>query len=132
MSKAAIRIRKHVPSVLQGRLDFAGQHTFSLSVEHPAEPIVFRISVALVLFFLCAYLYFVSASVLNVMARKEALIEITKLQTSISTEEQQYFSLSQGVMPAAGYALGLTPIKTTTYVYRPGNTAAVTIRGNEI
>ncbi|MEK7134088.1 MAG: hypothetical protein AAB804_03385 [Patescibacteria group bacterium] len=127
------RISKHVPSIFQGKLDFsAGEHRISLSVQHPFENTIIRVlSIALIVL-VFGYLYFVSASVLNVMARKEALAEVTKIQGFIGGLEQQYFALSEGVTLQAGATLGLSPITDTQYVYRPGNVGAVTIGRNAI
>ncbi len=124
--KNALKISKHIPSVFQGSLNFVPGRSMSFTMEHPAESVVLRWLVALVVVFLCAYLYFVSLSVLNVIARKEALSQITKLQTSTSVMERDYFALSQTVKPSEGASLGLSPITTISYVYRPGNTAVAT------
>jgi hypothetical protein len=135
--KTAVKISKHIPSVLQGSLDFSPGRTISLSIEHPTESVLLRWLVALVVVFLCAYVYFVSLSVLNVIARKEALASIAKLQSAISLMERDYFALSQRVVPSEGASLGLAPISAISYVYRPGNTAMAdtetgTIQANEI
>lgn len=132
--KNPIKISKHIPSVLQGSLNFAPGRSISWTIEHPLEQTAFRWMVALVVVFLCAYLYFVSLSVLNVIARKEALSEIAKLQTSTSDMEHDYFALSQGVVPSEGESLGLSPISAISYVYRSGNTAMAgqTIAANAI
>ena len=119
-----IKISKHIPSVFQGSFDFSGGRSISLSIEHPVEATILRSLVALVVILLCAYLYFVSLSVLNVIARKEALAGISKFQSSISGMEQQYFALSETVKPSEGTYLGLSPLTNITYAYRPGNTAA--------
>ncbi len=130
MSKTALRISKHIPSVLQQSMDFSGGRTFSLSIEDPMEPILLRIALALIVALLFGYLYFVSNSVLNVMARKEALVGISNVQSSISSMEQNYFALAKGVTPSAGTDLGLAPVANTAYVYRAGNTAAAIEQGN--
>ena len=80
----------------------------------------------------CGYFYFISASILNVIARKEALSKISVIQGSIGGSEQQYFNLTKGISPQSGPALGLSPIKSQAYVYRPGNVGAATIAANEI
>lgn len=101
-------------------------------MEHPTEAIALRVlSVAFILV-VCGYLYFVSASILNVIARKEALTRISVIQGTIGGSEQRYFELSKGISPASGPALGLAPIGKQAYVYRPGNVGAATIARNEI
>lgn len=126
-----VKISKHQPSVFQGRLRFSAP-TISLSHEHYAEAHVLRTLVVMLAALLCAYVYFVSASVLNVIARKEALSSIDTMQSSISSLEQNYFALSQGITPAMGATLGLSQVATPNYVHRPGSTAAATIVRNEI
>jgi len=124
--KTAVKISKHIPSVFQGSLDFSRGRAISLSVEHPLEAVISRYLMGIIVFLLLGYLYFVSASVLNVIARKEALTGIAKVQSTISVTEQQYFTLSQAMTPAEGASLGLAPLTETSYVYRPGNTAVAT------
>ena len=135
MTKQLLKISKYKPSIFQGKLDFAsGHHGISLSIEHPLERTIVRALIAILIALMCGYLYFVSASVLNVMARKEALGHIAKLQGTIGGSEQQYFTLSHAISPSAGASLGLRPLAKTQYVYRPGNvgTAAATIARNDI
>lgn len=103
-----------------------------LSLEHPLESVAMRALFAVLFVFLCGYLYFVGASILNVIARKEASAHVGQLQTAIAGMEQKYFSLSQAVDPSEAQSLGLAPISDTQYVYRPGQTAAATIQSNEI
>ena len=91
-----------------------------LSMEYAIErmllPGLFSAAALLILM----YLYFVSASVMHVIARQEAISVSSSLQSSISVLEKNYFTLSQSVTPAKGSSLGLAPISTTNYVYRPG------------
>ncbi len=90
-----------------------------LSIEHVYEKLAFRVLFALLGIFLCGYLYFVGASVLNIIARKEATRASATLQGSIASLEKQYFSLSEAVTPQTGTTLGLAPVSDTDYVYRP-------------
>lgn len=71
-----------------------------------------------------SYLYFVGASVLNIIARKEATAQTAALQSAIASMEQQYFALSQSVDSRTEAELGLSPVSGTHYVYRPGNAAS--------
>jgi len=127
------KISRYTPSIFQGRFDFSSvQRGVSLSLEHPTERMMFRVlSTALIVVF-CGYLYFVSASILNVIARKEALTRVSVIQGSIGGTEQHYFELTKGISPQSGPALGLAPITHQHYVYRPGNVGAATIAANEI
>jgi len=125
--------RIHKPSIFQGQLQFpASRGTFALYSEHPAERVVFRALVAVLFILVCAYLYFVTASVLNVIARKEAMTQGTQLGTAIGAFEKDYFAISQTVKPDAGVALGLSPVSNTAYVYRPGAVGQAETPHNEI
>ena len=132
--KARIKkISKYTPSIFQGKFDFSTrQRGISLSTEHPFERIATHILSLTLIMLVGGYLYFVSSSVLNVIARKEALAQVTKIQSVIGGLEQQYFTLSQGVSSETGVILGLTPVQNTHYVYRPGNVGAATIARNAI
>ncbi len=103
-----------------------------LSYEHPLESVALRVCMALIAIFLMGYLYFVGASILNVIARKEADANAAHLQSAIADMEEQYFALSQSVDQSEAQRLGLAPITDAQYVYRPGQTAAATIESNEI
>ena len=132
MRKHLQKISKYRPSVFQGRFDFSAPANVSLTAEHPREQLIFRVLIGALIILTCSYLYFVSVSVLNVMARREALARATQLEGDIGTLGKEYFSLSQETTPQMGSEYGLVPVAKTTYVYRPGATAAATIRSNEI
>ena len=103
-----------------------------LSYEHPAESMVLRAIVLALALVSCLYLYFVAASVLNIIARKEADVRSTAVQSSINVLEQQYFALSQSTTQEEASNLGLVPIKSTSYVYQPGNAAAASIPASSV
>ncbi|HVU75680.1 MAG TPA: hypothetical protein VHD38_02515 [Candidatus Paceibacterota bacterium] len=128
------KISKYRPSVLQGRLDLAaGKGGFSLSIEHPAEQRVFRILCVVLAALLCGYLYFVSASILNIMAQREADSSLAQVQSSIASLEQEYFALDEHVDQSIASSLGLTSVSGTQYVYVPGNAASAgTLASKEI
>ena len=129
-----LKISKYKPSIFQGRLDFASaQGGMSLLMEHPLERIVVRTLSIVLIALICGYLYFVSASVLNVIARKEALAQTAKIEGAIGGLESRYFALSHGIQPSAGTSLGLSPVKQTQYVDRLGNVGVATrVARNEI
>jgi hypothetical protein len=127
------KISKHAPSIFQGKLDFAAAgRGASLSVEHPLERVAMSALALALVALIGGYLYFVSASVLNVMARREAIAQVAQIEGTIGGLEQQYFALSESVSPQLGAALGLSPARNTQYVYRPGTIGAVTMARNEI
>ena len=79
------------------------------------------------------YTYFVGSSVLNIIARKEAIAEIARLEGAIASMEREYFELTKAMSPLAAGLLGLTPVSDTNYVQRPGNAATlVTIDSDAI
>jgi hypothetical protein len=95
-----------------------------LSVEYLYERVAFRVLFALLGVALLGYLYFVGASVMNIIERKEASHAAAALQGSIAGLEKQYFALSESITPQNGAALGLAPLSNADYVYRPGATAS--------
>jgi hypothetical protein len=104
--------------------------TVAFAVEHPFEHIAFKVLLALLAFLIFSYLYFVAASIMNVVARREALAQSSRIESSIGDLEQKYFSLSQQVTPEEGVRLGLVPLTQPTYVNRPGNVGqAITSQG---
>lgn len=99
-------------------------HIAILSIEYPYERVAFRVLFAVLGIILCGYLYFVGASVLNIIARKEASRASQGIQSTIARLEKEYFVLSESVTPDSGIVLGLSPVRATDYVYRPGATAS--------
>jgi len=124
---------KYKPSALQGTLHFeVARPRATLATEHPLEHRALSILSLTLVVLVAGYLYFVASSILNVMARTEAIRATQAIKSSIGSLEQRYFTLSQGVTPGEGAALGLAPVSKTSYVYRPGNAAEAQIKSNEI
>ncbi len=126
MSKHIQKISKYAPSIFQGRLNFAtaSGRGFSFTTEHSYERTFLRVVLGVLAALAALYIYFVCASVLNVIARKDAMAQTARLASSISELERNYFAASQGVRPEEGAKLGLSPVSNTEYVYRPGNLSA--------
>ncbi len=119
------KISKYAPSIFQGKLDLGAKRAaFSLTSEHPLERVLTRTLLAAVVAFAILYTYFVGATALNVIARKEARAHAQSLATAVASLEGEYFALSQGISPADGERLGLSPVQDTMYVHRPGNAAS--------
>ncbi len=78
------------------------------------------------------YAYFVSVSILNVVAHKEALAASDRLQSEVGSLEQEYFELSQNVTPELGAQIGMIPISNTSFVHRPGAVGTVAAARTEI
>ena len=103
-----------------------------LSIEHPIESALFRYVSTLLCLLVLTYVYFVCASVLNVIAQREAGKTAQRLEGAIGTLEQQYFALSHEITPQNAADLGLVPIAKTAYVYRPGSVGVAPISRNAI
>lgn len=106
--------------------------TVVLAVEHPYEHIAFNVLLLVLGLLIFAYLYFVAASILNVVARREALAQSDRIESSIGGLEQRYFSLSQELTPDEGSRLGLVPLTQPSYVDRPGNVGQANVTENAI
>ncbi|MDO8562196.1 MAG: hypothetical protein Q7S05_05295 [bacterium] len=127
------RARIHKPSIFQGQLQFpASRASFTFHAEHQLERTAFRALSAVLLILVLAYLYFVVVSVLNVIARKEAMSRSTQLSSTIGAYERDYFAISDKVKPDAGVPLGLYPASNVAYVYRPGVVGQALTTHNEI
>lgn len=118
------KISKHAPSIFQGRFDFSAKRgSFSLTIEHPVERMALRGFVGTLVLLALLYVYFIGSSVLNVIARKEALTQTASLTNAVSQLEREYFASTQSVGPEEGARLGLTSLEDTVYIHRPGNAA---------
>jgi hypothetical protein len=127
MTKKLLKISKYKPSIFQGTFEFGNA---SLSLEHPRERFLLHALGVCLVAAIAFYLYFVTASVLNVMASKEALAQVDTIQGSIGQLEQRYLDLSESTTPDEAASLGLSPVASTEYLYRPGNVGAATIADN--
>jgi len=127
-----VKISKYKPSSFQGRLTFSPVASMSFKAEHSIERTALKATCLLLALLACGYLYFVTSSVLHVMARREALAQIDAMQGSIGALEQQYFALSQDITRQSGASLGLSPVAKTDYVYRESTMGAVTMASHEI
>ena|SRR3989338_5122680 len=127
------KISKYAPSIFQGKLDLSSaRRGISLTVEHRSEPVLLRLILGTLAVLACTYIYFVGATIFNVIARKEALAETARLTSAVSSLEREYFAASQGIGPDDGARLGLSPVSNTIYIHRPGNAAVATLESNEI
>ncbi len=97
----------------------------ALSAEHPAEGLLLRALSGVLISCIVLYLYFVSASVLNVITRSEAQLAASSLEGSIGVLQQEYFDLSQDVSRGHAVQLGLAPVAHVSYVHLPGDVGMV-------
>ena len=104
----------------------------SLSIEHPYERAAFRLLAGLVAIFAVGYMYFVAASVLNVMARTAYDRQSVAIEGDIGMLEQRYLYLTSAVRQDAAQEFGLVPVNETSYVYRPGPSASLPVKNDVI
>jgi hypothetical protein len=83
------------------------------------------LSLFLILFGL--YVYFISASVVHVIARKEVDGEIARVNSHVSDLEAQYMAAKQAVAPETIAEYGFVPASQKVYIVKaPGNVALLT------
>ena len=95
-------------------------HIFIRVHAFPGENLALRFLFLALTVCILGYVYFVSVSIMNVIAHKEALAASESLQGEVGDLEEQYFALSKNVTPESGVHLGMTPTSDTTFVRRPG------------
>jgi presenilin-like A22 family membrane protease len=103
-----------------------------LVIEYQWERTLLRILLIILAFLTIAYVYFAVSSILNVIAHKEAVAQAAQIESDIGILEQQYFTISQGLTPEVGNALGLSPLATPQYIYRHGNVGKTAITHTQI
>lgn len=103
-----------------------------MTLEHPLERRAVRTLFAALILLGALYVYFVGATILNVVAREDAKTDAARLASAVSALEREYYGLSEAIGPEDGSRLGLTPLSKTEYLHRPGAAAAATLKGNEI
>jgi len=103
-----------------------------LNAEHPLESVAFKVLFIVLFGLIFAYIYLVGSSALNIIARKEALVQVSRAGALIGNYERGYFAVLQKVTPEAGLLLGLAPVAKTAYVYRPGTVGQAKVPHNEI
>jgi hypothetical protein len=72
----------------------------------------------------CAYLYFVGISIMNVIVSREASVESERLQSIVGNLEEQYFTLAKTVTPESAGQFGLVAGADASFVRRGGAVAA--------
>lgn len=126
------KISKYAPSIFQGRIDFTGRRAISLTLEHPAERLLLRVLALSLTILALLYVYFVGASIGNVMARTDAIKQIASLAGAVAMLEREYFVASQSIGPESGSKLGLLPVENTTYVHTSEGRVADTMVSDAI
>lgn len=89
-----------------------------LKHEHPYERRIRYACGILACVLAMGYVYFVSASVLNIIAREEAHMSISHTTSSIAELEEQYFSLVGSMTKQRASELGLVAVSDKHFVTR--------------
>lgn len=82
------------------------------------EEIVLRTLAAVCAVLVISYIALVSMTIVNVIARKEALERITETRTDISQLEHEFFSRMEALTLAHAESRGLSPVSLKRYVER--------------
>lgn len=133
MTRHIHKISRYTPSILQGTLQLeVARPRAGLARELPFERrALLLLSIALI-GLVSIYLYFVASSILNVMVRSEAEGAMRRIEGSIGALEQQYLALSRSIQAQSADGLGLSPVRSTAYVYRSVDTAMADSREAQI
>lgn len=81
---------------------------------------IFWLEVSLIALLFVAYVYFISASIVNVVLRQEATVEIATIHSRISELEADYFSRKQSVDAQFATEEGFTALSATHYITSSG------------
>lgn len=84
------------------------------------EQRLFFAQVALLLALFAGYVYFISASIVNVVLRQEAMVEISNLHSAISEREAEYFTRKQSLDIAFAKSEGFTDLSSKRYITEEG------------
>jgi hypothetical protein len=89
--------------------------------------ILIRFLVAALLVLAVLYVYFLCASIRNVVMRKELERDIASLSSSIGELEASYFALEGTIGVATAERLGLAKLEDTSYTPRYSTRGSVTL-----
>lgn len=82
------------------------------------ESQVLRVLFVLLSLAIAGYLYFVGVSIMNVIMSREASLQSQRLQSSVASLEEEYFTLSKNVSAEAAATYGLSAPAGTTFARR--------------
>ncbi len=104
----------------------------AFSAEHPYEYAALRSMMLISGILILVYLYLVSASVLNIIAQKEAGRMSASLESNLGELEGRFFALSDELTSDHASRLGLHPLEESSFVYRLTNVSAAPAAHNAI
>lgn len=102
-------------------------HIFIRVVAFPGEEAIIRFLCTALLCCIGAYAYFVSLSIMNVIAAREATLASERLRSEVSLLEEEYFKLVRGITPESAGHLGMSPLSHISFVREIGAVGAVTM-----
>lgn len=95
-------------------------HIFIRTNALPGEQYVLHMLFVAICLTVVGYGYFLTFSIANLIANREAVATSDRLQSEVGLLEQEYFELSRAVTPALAANLGMTETSDTTFVRKPG------------
>ena len=98
----------------------------TLTYEHPLERVILRVLLLIIIAAVAVYVYLIAASTFNIIARKQAEVSSTTVNSSLAQTNAQYYQLSGQVTPARAVAIGLTPVAEKDYVTRTSSLGLAT------
>ncbi len=104
------------------------KHTARTAILYAEERLLVTFSGMLLLLAFALYMYFLSASVLNVVMRQEIDTEIRATQTKISGLESRYIVAKTNITPDVAIAHGLLKADQKTFITK--TKANLALRGN--
>lgn len=72
--------------------------------------------IVLLIALFAGYVYFISASIVNVVLRQEAMVEISAIHSSISTLEADYLTKKQAIDESFAMSEGYAELSATHYI----------------
>ena len=90
----------------------------TLSSAHPLELVAVRVMSGVVLLLIVAYVYGISASTFNIIARKQAESSAGVVRSSLAQLNAEYYTLTQGLTQSRAKTLGLSELREASYVTR--------------
>ena len=106
--------------------------TTLLVQEHPTEFLLRRVTIGLIILSFFGYVYFVSSTVINIIAGKEANTHTASLTSSIAELESEYFARTNEISKQTSESLGLVPVGEKHFVTRVVLQARNTTSADEI
>jgi hypothetical protein len=93
--------------------------------EYTGERVARRLLGTTAVLLIIAYGYLIASSTFNIIARKEAYLTSTKIESALAQLEAEYFELSESLTASYAAQTGLTPVVAKEYAARAGTLGLV-------